>query len=248
MALAKDAFANRNALLRHREQRCSVSTLVAHAFFPAVRGTAVPWPPVFVVTLSVECSFSRDRDVLLFKSVDERRVVEQLDAFPARENYRQVVFRVLAKLDSRIACDFEIDVALQVNGAGEIHAGCNDDLATAGFRALIDSAAKSCGAISSPVGFSAEVIDIECSFGEARWFDACEYRRHHCLPGILDREQTWGEGKRCSGKQKSFDEFASCRHVRVHLERVLAQRRKGAKEEAKFIFFAALSLPLCVFA
>src|SRR5215212_9718053 len=215
MPLAKDAFSNRNALLCHREQRRSVSTLVAHAFFPAVRGTAVPWPPVFVVTLSVECSFSGDRDVLLFKSVDERRVVEQLDAFPARENYRQVVFRVLAKLDSRIACDFEIDVALQVNGAGEIRAGCNEDFATARFRALIDSASKSCSAIASPVSFSAEVIDIEYPFRELRWFDAGEYRRHHCLPGILDREQTRGKGDGHSAAQKIFNEFASCRHVRV---------------------------------
>ena len=75
---------------------------------------------MFVVALAVECAFAGDGDVLLFEGVDEWRVVEQLDTFPARENHGQVVFRVLAELDRRAFGDFEIDVALQMNGAGEI--------------------------------------------------------------------------------------------------------------------------------
>ncbi len=90
-----------NAFFSHREQRVSIGTLVAHAFFPAVRGASIPGPPVFVVTLSIERTFAGDRDVLLFKRVDERRVVEHLDAFPTREDDRQVVFRILAELDRR---------------------------------------------------------------------------------------------------------------------------------------------------
>ena len=55
---------------------------------------------MFVVTLSIERAFAGDRDVPLFKRVDEGRVVEHLDAFPAREDDRQIVFRILAELDS----------------------------------------------------------------------------------------------------------------------------------------------------
>ncbi len=48
-----------------------------------------------------------------------------------------------------------------MNRAGEIRSGWNDDLAAAGFRTLIDRAAKSGGAIGSPITFGAEAIEIE---------------------------------------------------------------------------------------
>ena len=43
------------------------------------------------------CPSPGDRDVLGLEGVDERRVVHQLDAFPAREDDRQVVARVAAE-------------------------------------------------------------------------------------------------------------------------------------------------------
>src|SRR6476619_6218019 len=99
MTLAKDALTHRHALFRHRKQRVSIGTLVTHSLFPAVRRAPVPRPPVFVVTLPVERAFAADRDVPLFKGVDERRVVEHLDTFPTREHNGQVVFRVLTEFD-----------------------------------------------------------------------------------------------------------------------------------------------------
>ena len=52
---------------------------------------ATPVPPVVRVRLAVERPGAGDRDVLRLERVDERRVVHQLDAFPAREHDRQVV-------------------------------------------------------------------------------------------------------------------------------------------------------------
>src|SRR5215213_434348 len=101
MTLAEDALAHWNAVFRHLEQRVSIRALLARAFFPAVLRTTIPWPPVFVVALAVENAFTRDRDILLFEGVDEGRVVEQLDTFPAREDDRQIVFGILAELDRR---------------------------------------------------------------------------------------------------------------------------------------------------
>src|SRR6185369_4505934 len=122
MTFSEDAVAHRNAVFRHLEEGVSIRACVGHAFFPAVLWTTIPWPPGFVAALAVECALARDRDVLLFEGVDERRVVEELDTFPAREDDGQVVFWILAELDRRAFRDFEIDVALQVNGAGQVRA------------------------------------------------------------------------------------------------------------------------------
>src|SRR6185503_13804968 len=133
MTFAEESIAHRDAVFSHLEQRVSIRTLLAHAFFPAVLGTTVPGPPVFVVALAVEYTFAGDGDVLLFEGIDEWREVEELDSFPAREDDRQVVFRVLAELDRCAFRDFEIHIALQANRAGQIRAGRNDDFAAAGF-------------------------------------------------------------------------------------------------------------------
>src|SRR5215218_6611804 len=117
MTFAEDALAHRNTFICDLEEGVSIRALLAHGFLPAVLRTAVPPPPVFVIALAVECSFAGDCDVLLFERVDEGRVVEEFDTFPARENHRQVVFWILTKLDRRAFGDLEVDVALQVNGA-----------------------------------------------------------------------------------------------------------------------------------
>src|SRR5690349_2265886 len=137
VSIAKDTLANRHAFLRHREQRVAVGTLLRHSFFPTVLRTAVPGPPVFGVALSVEYAFARDRDVALLERIDEWRVVENLDAFPAREDDGQKVFRVRAELDRRAIGDFEVDVALQMYRARQISAVGNDDSAAARSRAFI---------------------------------------------------------------------------------------------------------------
>src|SRR5687768_5696796 len=99
MALTKNAFPNRNTFFGHRKQRISIPTLIAPAFFPTVRRTSVPWPPVFVVALTIQRALASDCDVPLFEGINKRRVVEHLDAFPTRENNGQVVFWILAELD-----------------------------------------------------------------------------------------------------------------------------------------------------
>src|SRR4026209_2248105 len=101
MVLTKHAFPNRNTFFGHRKQRISIPTLIAHPFFPAVCSTSVPWPPVFVVALTIERTLASDSDILLLEGVNKRRVVEHLDTFPTRENNGQIVFRVLAELDRR---------------------------------------------------------------------------------------------------------------------------------------------------
>jgi len=87
----------------------------------------------------------------------------------------------LAELDGCALGDFEIDVALQMNRAGEIRAGRDDDFAAAGFRALIDGGAKRGSAIGAAVRFG---VEMKSAIWEARRFDARADRRKDGLPRI----------------------------------------------------------------
>src|SRR6185369_3643428 len=185
MALTKDTIADRNALLSHRKQRVTIVALVAGAFFPAVCGASIPGPPMLVVALAVERALTGNGDVALFEGVDEGRIVEQLDAFPTRENNRQIIPGVRTELDRRAFRDFEIDVVLQMNSACEIRSRCYDNSAAAGFRALIDGSAKSRGAVCFAVAVGGEV---ERAIWKTRGLDAREDPGHHGLPGVIGGE------------------------------------------------------------
>src|SRR6185503_9413060 len=195
MAFTKDAFSYLNTFFSHREQRRPVCSLVAHAFFPAVCRASIPGPPVLVVTLSIERSFSSDRDVLLLERINERRVIQQFDTFPTREHDGQIVFRIPAELDRRAFLDLEIDVALQMNRAADVRARRNDNLATTGFHALIDRSAKGRGAIGSSIAFG---LQMKRSFWKSRRFDALANRGHQQFPWTIrlrKREYTRRNGE-----------------------------------------------------
>src|SRR5690606_24773837 len=62
---------------------------------------ALPRPPRRVVRAAVQRTGARDGDVLLTVRVNERRIAEQLHAFPAGEDGRQVAFRFRDERDRR---------------------------------------------------------------------------------------------------------------------------------------------------
>ena len=72
-----------------------------------------------MVGLPVERALAGDRDVLLLVRVDERRVVHQLRALEPREDGGQVVARVAAEGERRASRDVQVDVALEMHGAGQ---------------------------------------------------------------------------------------------------------------------------------
>ena len=67
---------------------------------------------MFAVSLAVDYSFAGDRDVLLFKGVDERRVAHQFHAFPTREHIRQILLWIAIEFDRGAFRHVQVDIAL----------------------------------------------------------------------------------------------------------------------------------------
>src|SRR5262245_31807049 len=118
MAVSENSLTNGNTLLGHLLQCRSVRALIRRAFLPTVICATVPGPPGIVSTLSIKRSFARNRDVSLFKRVDERRIIHQFGAFPTSEDHRQVVAGILAELDCGAARNKKVHITFQVNRAG----------------------------------------------------------------------------------------------------------------------------------
>src|SRR5262249_34864139 len=88
------------------------------ASFPAASWPSRPRPPVLAIGLPIKNALAGDRDVLLFKGIDERRVIHQLHAFPTRENDGQIFLRIGIEFDRAVLLDVQVDVALEMNRAG----------------------------------------------------------------------------------------------------------------------------------
>src|SRR5262249_2149991 len=77
------------------------------------------------------------------------------------QDSRQVSSRVGAKLDARSGSDVEVDIALQMNGAGQERASRNYDSAATRFRASLDGTPERRGAIHHAVADSAVLRHVE---------------------------------------------------------------------------------------
>ena len=84
MSGAEDALGDGHITLAHGDERIAGDALLGR------RGAAfhVPCPPRVEGGAAIERAAAGDRDIFLFKRVDERRVVHAFDAFPAREHDR----------------------------------------------------------------------------------------------------------------------------------------------------------------
>src|SRR5581483_4921437 len=96
-AFAKDAIFHRHAAFTVIEQLANTTARECFVVSPSTS----PCPPVFIRRVSIKSSGARDRDVLLLKGVDERRIVHALGAFETRVNNRQIFLGVSAELERR---------------------------------------------------------------------------------------------------------------------------------------------------
>src|SRR6478609_688306 len=126
MYLAEDALADRCALLGHLKKQGAIGCLIRLAFFPSTLGAAFPRPPVLAICIAVDGSRAGDRDVFLFKGIEEGRVVHQLNAFPASEDQR-IFTGIARKPDCSARADVEIYIALQPYRASDEFSGGDQD-------------------------------------------------------------------------------------------------------------------------
>src|SRR4029077_4709409 len=112
MPIAEDALPYRRALLGHLKKQRAIGRLIGLAWVPSTLRPPLPRPPVLAICIAVDGPRASDRDVFLFKGIDEGRVVHQLNPFPASEDQR--IFTGIARKPDRSAgADMQIYIALQ---------------------------------------------------------------------------------------------------------------------------------------
>ena len=194
VALAEAALGDRNPLLAHLEQAVPRRRLRAFGR----TATPFPVPPVVVAGLTVQRAPAGDGDVALFERVDERRVVHQLDALPAREDRRQVGARIGREQQRRALRHVQVDAAAQVNRAGEVASWRHDDAPAAGLGARRDRLADRLRAVGRSVRLRAVVGDREVARGK-RGGDDPGQDRVHVGPragGRCGRRRLWEHRRR----------------------------------------------------
>src|SRR5215210_4083890 len=175
MALAEDALSDRHAAITHFAQTANVFRRTGGR---APGSAPCPGPPVLVRGRAVERAAPRDGDILLLESVDERRIVHALRALPTSVDDGQVFGRVCAELERRALRKIQVDIALEVNRAGQKRARRHDDATAA--RAVTGRYGLAYGLriVCRATGARAVIRDLEVARGTPRRTDACEYGGH----------------------------------------------------------------------
>src|SRR5207302_969975 len=144
------------------------------ASLPTTACPPFPWPPMLAVGLAVDHAFAGDRNILLLKGVNERRVAHQFHSLPTCEDVGQILSRVLTKFDRGVFSQVEIDVALEMNCTRKELTRRHQHATAAGSIACRDRFGKGFGAINLAVPGRAEFSHIEISVRENRRLDARE--------------------------------------------------------------------------
>ena len=116
-ALAKCPLRNGHILVVHLMQ------FVAGAVLAALAQDLVPIPPVIFIRLAVQRPLARDRDIPLRKRIDERGIVEQFRALPARANQREIGLLIPAELYGCPFRQMKVDIAFKMDGPARPVAG-----------------------------------------------------------------------------------------------------------------------------
>ena len=110
--VAKYSLIHRRTVRDHFHQLRARGAGAAGALLPTTRLPPRPRPPVFATGLPIKHALAGNRDILLLKGIDERRIIHQLHAFPTSKDHRQILLRIRIEFDGRVFCDVQVDVAL----------------------------------------------------------------------------------------------------------------------------------------
>ena len=124
MAFTEDALGHGDVFVAHGDDG-----------FAVVARSVGPGPPVFMIGLAVERSWTRHRDVGFPEGINEGRIVHAFGAFETGKNGRKVVARIAAEEERGVFGEVEIDVAFEVNRTGKEFTRGNHDAAAAGGMA-----------------------------------------------------------------------------------------------------------------
>ena len=107
-----------------------------------------------------------DGDVIAAFGVDQRRIVHHLNSSPPGKDHRQVVVGIVAEMNFRAFLHVQVDVAFQMNRAGQPFAPRHKDRAADGGVAGGDGLAESFRVFGCGIIFCAIIRDVEYPAGK----------------------------------------------------------------------------------
>src|SRR4051794_33010588 len=165
MSSPVDTLLDRHPAFALGAQLSAIGPLRGHPRLPTPDSLRYPNPPS--CPLPIERPWPSNRNISLSVGIDERRVVVAVIGFPARAHHRQVLLRVSAEAQYRASSNIQIDVALEVDGAGQERPGGHDHAAAAGGVAGGDGLRYRRGAVGRAAGHRAVALDVEVARREA---------------------------------------------------------------------------------
>ncbi|MNM98943.1 hypothetical protein D3C81_1114900 [compost metagenome] len=101
-------------------QNCPGRLLFSRAaFVPSIFSGTTPIPPMIIIGISIQQSFSCDGNVLFFVRIDERRKIDAFHALPTCE-YHRIISTITTKEYGCPFADMKVDVAFQIDCTGQI--------------------------------------------------------------------------------------------------------------------------------
>src|SRR5262249_6571400 len=152
------SFTHGNTSLGHVKEGFAIVVLIRFIVLPAALRASFPGPPVLAVCIAVECALAGDSNVLLRKGVDERRVVHQFDAFPARK-YHRIFPRVADEAHRGAAKDMKIHITFEVDSTSTELAYRNNHASATSSRAGRDCLFESFSAVERSIASGAKLCD-----------------------------------------------------------------------------------------
>ncbi len=200
-----DGVAGSEHPLGHRRARLAHVAQALAVADHAGRRALDPVPPVIGVGLAVQGPLAGQGDVVLVQGVDERRIVHQLDALVPGQNVGQVGGRIARELQGRALGHVQFGLALEVDRAGQPHAGRHDHPAPAGLGGGGDGGGDSLGAVGLTALLGPELGDREVATRNGRRLDPRQ-DDVGLLPGVVTAGSGGGQGRRAGQDGRGADQ------------------------------------------
>ena len=128
------------------------------------------WPGDPLIALADDRAGAGDGDVAAITGVDKRRIVKAFEPAPADKNRRKIIRRLGAESNDGALRQVKLDIAAEMNGAGEPVSSGDQDASAAGLGAGGDRQRNRLGNDigSGVVGQGAEVTDVEDALRKSR--------------------------------------------------------------------------------
>ena len=215
----------------------TTAVLSYHTFFPTVLFRTTHRPPCLHRTLSINNTFTGDRQIGLTISIYQRAHIIAIYSFPAGKDSRHIQFGIGIELQHGSFFEVEIDIAFQRDGTGiESSFGHNDRTPT-GLITCNDSQIDGIMARSlRHIGFRTEIGNVVRSFRERSFFNRL-FKFRSLFPCILRRNLRRNQGRNQESAQKEQVFFHTHKFIGFLKYRIRLFHPKRRNKRILFLIF-----------